>query len=280
MTKLSKTLAQASIVEEVFDIDASTANLNLFADLLHIAVRFSPWTQPANYEISLEEAAILLPLADMYDCPAMFNILQERVAFLAITNPWEVLVLACDQNDVTMGQTAIFYLSDQLVHEGAGVGYSMTLWENISKLSSAWQLEFLRLYMTSTRRINSGSLVVGHFDGSFSVWLNTSIPRNMNAMTGEVDGTKSRVLSLRRSMFVSVGIWSFGACAFFTDLISTQMTARFVCNAVNQDGRFARVASIRTIHINTSHPLPRSHQRVRSPHHRLPDRAIAPDQVG
>jgi hypothetical protein len=170
MTKLSKTLAQASIVQEVFDIDASTANLNLFADLLHIAVRFSPWTQPANYEISLEEAAILLPLADMYDCPAIFNILQERVAFLAITNPWEVLVLACDQNDVTMGQTAIFYLSDQLIHEGAGVGYSMTLWENISKLSSAWQLEFLRLYMTSTRRINSGSLVVGHFDGSFSVW--------------------------------------------------------------------------------------------------------------
>jgi len=170
VTHLSKNFAQASIVEEEFDIDAPTANLNLFASLLHIVVRFSPWTQPANFEISLEEAAVLLPLADMYDCPEMLNILRVRVAFLAIGNPWEVLVLACNQNDVDMGRTAISHLSDQLIHSGTAVSYSSALWGNISKLSSAWQLEFLRLYMTSTRRINSGSLIVGHFDGNFATW--------------------------------------------------------------------------------------------------------------
>ena len=188
MSGLSNALARASVVDEEFDIDASTADLNLFADLLHITVRFSAWTQPADFEISLEEADILLPLADMYDCPAMLTILQERVASLAISNPWEVLVLACNQNDVTMGQTAISNLSDQYIHEGAGVGYSRALWGNISKLSSAWQLEFLRLYMISTRRINSGSLIVGHFDGNFSVWARQFNPEKYERHDGEGRG--------------------------------------------------------------------------------------------
>jgi hypothetical protein len=191
VTNLSEALAQASVVDEEFDIDASTADLNLFADLLHITVRFSPWTQPTNFEISLEEAAILLPLADMYDCPAMLNILQERVAFLAISNPWEVLVLACNQNDVAMGQTAISNLSDQWIHEGAAVSYSLALWGNISKLSSAWQLEFLRLYMISTRRINSGSLVVGHFDVNFGVWAKQFSPEKYERPGG--DGRRDQV---------------------------------------------------------------------------------------
>jgi hypothetical protein len=179
--QLSANFAQSLTLEEEIDIDASSADMILFADVLQFTVRFSRFGLHNHLQVTLEQAGILLSLADMYDCPDMRNILQQTVAQMSKIMPWQVLALACDQDDVNLARTAISNLSDKFIHDNTRGGNQTTLWDNLSKLNAAWQLEFLRLYMASTRRfecneynayggVSKSNVLGGQLDGDFATW--------------------------------------------------------------------------------------------------------------
>ena len=195
VTQLSKDLAQSLTLEEEIDIDASTADMILFADLLQFTVRFSRFGMSKHLQVTLDQAAVLLSLADMYDCPAMRNILRQTVAQKSTHMPWRVLALACKQDDVDLARTAISNLSEKVIHDATQAGNQTTLWNNLSTLSPIWQLEFLRLYMPSTRRFefNNGRnpyqpltgaynaspsrVIGGQLDGDFATWAKLFDPK-------------------------------------------------------------------------------------------------------
>ena len=181
VTQLSENFAQSLILEEEIDIDASSADMILFADLLQFTVRFSRFGLNNHLQVNLEQAGVLLSLADMYDCPAMRNILQQTVAQKSTHMPWQVLVLACNQDDVNLARTAISNLSDKFIHDAERNGDQTALWGNLSKLNASWQLKFLRLYMPSTRRfecneynpyggVSKSTVLAGQLDGTFAAW--------------------------------------------------------------------------------------------------------------
>jgi hypothetical protein len=130
---------QAAIMDEELDIEAFTPDLNLFAKFLTFAVQFRSFVQATSLQISLEQAGILLPLADRYECFDLRTILRQRVAFLAQTKPWEVLVLASKQNDVDMGRTAISNLTERLVPDANEEDSDRSVMGNIAKLDGPWQ---------------------------------------------------------------------------------------------------------------------------------------------
>jgi len=179
--QLLENFAQSLTLEEEIDIDASSADMILFADLLQFTVRFSRFGLHNHLQVTLEQAGVRLSLADMYDCPAMRNILQQTVAQKSTHMPWQVLALACDQDDVNLARTAISNLSNKFIHDAKQNGDQTVLWDNLSKTNAAWQLEFLRLYMPSTRRfecneynpyggVSKSNVLAGQLDGNFATW--------------------------------------------------------------------------------------------------------------
>jgi hypothetical protein len=184
--QLSANFAQSLTLEEEIDIDASSADMILFADLLQFTVRFSRFGLNNHLQVTLEQAGVLLSLADMYDCAAMRRILQRTVAQKSTHMPWQVLALACDQDDVNLARTAISNLSEKFIHDATQNGNQTSLWDNLSKLNAIWQLEFLRLYMPSTRRHElskphgsphnpyapgvQSHVLGGQLDGNFATW--------------------------------------------------------------------------------------------------------------
>jgi len=186
---------QAVTMDEELDIEASTPDLNLFAKFLTFSVQFRSLVQATSLQISLEQAGILLPLADRYECFDLRTILRQRVAFLAKTKPWEVLVLASKQNDVDMGRTAISNLTEKLVHDANEEDSDRSVMGNIAKLDGPWQLEFLRLFFKSTRRRSSdsenGYAIVGDLNMKFDTWYKHFNPARYEE--GAVNGKRKRV---------------------------------------------------------------------------------------
>jgi hypothetical protein len=186
---------QATMMDEELDIEASTPDLNLFAKFLTFAVQFRSFVQATSLQISLEQAGILLPLADRYECFDLRTILRQRVAFLAKTKPWEVLVLASKQNDVDMGRTAISNLTEKLVHDANEEDSDRSAMGNIAKLDGPWQLEFLRLFFKSTRRrpsdTDNGYAIVGDLNMKFDTWCKHFDPARYEE--GAVNGKRKRL---------------------------------------------------------------------------------------
>lgn len=173
-------------MDEEIDIDLSFADLTLFADLLQFTVRFSRFGLSSYLQVTLEQAGLLLMLADQYDCPRMRDILRQTVAQISQNKPWEVLVLACDQDDVDLARTAISNLSAKLIHDPTKAGGQTALWDNLSKLCGGWQLEFLRLYVPMTRQYPQenqyqygGQLPVtaGQLNMDFATWAKNFDPK-------------------------------------------------------------------------------------------------------
>jgi hypothetical protein len=186
---------RGAVMDEELDIEASTPDLILFAKFLTFAVQFRSFVQATSLQISLEQAGILLPLADRYECFDLRTILRQRVAFLAKTKPWEVLVLASKQNDVDMGRTAISNLTEKLVHDANEEDSDRSVMANIAKLDGPWQLEFLRLFFKSTRRRSSdsdgGYAIVGDLNMKFDFWCKYFNPARYEE--GAVTGKRKRV---------------------------------------------------------------------------------------
>lgn len=177
-------------IDEDIDIDTSTNDLKLFGDLMQQIVRFRRFVKAANLEVTLEQAGVLLTLIDKYDCPSMRLILRQKIAHLAKRKPWEVLHLANDQQDLDMGRTAISHLSDALIHPTLTPSREVTLWDNLGKLSGAWQLEFLRLYMPATRLYWTKDKLAlsGDLNSDFGTWANDFDPKKYQ----QADGTGKR----------------------------------------------------------------------------------------
>jgi len=178
---LSPTSSQALTLDEEIDIEVPSADLTLFADLLHFTVRFSRFGLNNHLQVSLAQAAVLLQLADKFDCPSMRNILRQTVTQKSRTVPWEVLVLACNRNDLDMARVAISNLSEKLLHDNTKQGSQRIFWDNLSKLRGSWQLEFLRLWIPSTARFQPKSsyhdATMGELNMNFATWAGEFDPK-------------------------------------------------------------------------------------------------------
>jgi hypothetical protein len=170
------------VINEEINIDATTKDLNLFADLMQQTVRFNRLVQAHNLELTLEEAVSLLALTDKYDCVATRKAVRARLAHLAKITPWEVLYIACEWDDVWMGRRAIAQLSDRSFHTASPNVNDPKIWARLEPLSHAWQVAFLRLYMPATKqgidpKTHIRYAVVGALDGNFAIWADKFDPK-------------------------------------------------------------------------------------------------------
>jgi hypothetical protein len=136
-------------LDEFIEMNMSFVDLKLFARLMVQIVRRGRYTCPQYIEISLKEAENLFPLIKKYDCTRMQDRVRQRVLYLAKDQPWEVLIMACNMDDIPMAQVAISHLSGK-IHTTDSSTPDTSLWQNLAKLSGPWALEFIRLYMPAT----------------------------------------------------------------------------------------------------------------------------------
>jgi hypothetical protein len=182
-------------MDEELDIEASTPDLILFGKFLTFAVQFRPFVQATSLQISLEQAGVLLPLANRYECLHLRTIVRQRIASWAKTWPWEVLTLASSLDDVDMGRTAISNLTEDSVHKAKEGDSDKTVFDNIRQLSGPWQLEFLRLFFRSTTRQSRNSTighnVVGNLDMAFDIWYKNFNPARYEET--DLNGKRKRI---------------------------------------------------------------------------------------
>ena len=172
------------ILDEEIDIDATTEDLKLFADFMQQIVRFDRFVKPYNLEINLEEAAVLLALTDKHDCGETRLAIRKRLVHLAKAEPWEVLYIACDWDDLWVGRRAIAQLSNRLIHTVPPQTSDANIWLRLGPLSHAWQVAFLRLYMPTTwQGLNPQSNIptptIGELNSSFTTWANNFDPKKI-----------------------------------------------------------------------------------------------------
>ena len=117
----SAVAAPPSTNDEDIDIDIPIKDLKLFADFMVLIDHFKRFIRSANLELDVHEAGILLPLIDKFDSDLMRAVLKSRLASLAKTQPWEVLHLACQQDDLDLARTAISNLTSALIHKASTI---------------------------------------------------------------------------------------------------------------------------------------------------------------
>jgi len=167
--------AQPVILDEVIDLDLSTKNLRLFLDFMRLTTRYESLISANGLNIDIAKARILLPLIDQYDCQAMRSLLKDKLNAVAWQEPWEVLCIACEEDDSELGREAITNLYPHRLHTLSSPKRDITLWSNLSNLSGAWQLEFLRLFMPAIRR--DGSALVGEINADVATWAKLFNPK-------------------------------------------------------------------------------------------------------
>jgi hypothetical protein len=166
---------QPLILDEVIDLDLSTKNLKLFLDFMQVTARYESLISAHGLNIGIGKPRILLPLIDKYDCEAMRSLLKAKLNAVAWQEPWEVLYIACEEGDLELGREAISNLYPHRLHTLSSPNRDITLWSNLSKLSGAWQLEFLRLFMPAIRK--DGSALVGELNADVATWAKLFNPK-------------------------------------------------------------------------------------------------------
>jgi hypothetical protein len=132
------------------DIDADFTDLLLFVQYMELCQHYQQYVNPPAMNINIDVARRLWLLIDQYDCPNMLDMLRQRLATLAIRQPWEVLHLASDMEDIAVGRVAISKLTNHHLHVTSITGAAdPTMWLQLSKLCIAWQLEFVKLLIPS-----------------------------------------------------------------------------------------------------------------------------------
>lgn len=103
--------------------------------------------------VDLKDARALWPLVDQYDCAKMNGFLRNGLATLAKIEPWGVLHLASDMDDVDLAKVAISSFSASNIHGGneSSGASGKNWWLQLSKLRGCWQLELCRLCIPSTK---------------------------------------------------------------------------------------------------------------------------------
>jgi hypothetical protein len=159
---------------------------------MQLTDQFKDFVRSANLELDINQAGILLPLIDKFDCELMRVVLKIRLASLAKTQPWEVLHLACEQDDLDMARTAICDLTTALIHKpSTTTPIDKNIWTKLSPLTRSWQLEFVQLYMIGTQTCCYGS-AVGSLNDKFALWAKEFDPDKHQEVDG-VDGKRKRI---------------------------------------------------------------------------------------
>jgi hypothetical protein len=159
---------------------------------MQLTDQFKDFVRSANLELDIHQAGILLPLIDKFDCELMRVVLKIRLASLAKAQPWEVLHLACEQDDLDMARTAISNLTTALIHKSSNTtSIDKNIWTKLEPLTEPWRMEFFRLYMSGTQ-ISAYGLVVGCLNDKFAVWAKEFDPDKHQELDG-VDGKRKRI---------------------------------------------------------------------------------------
>jgi hypothetical protein len=71
---------------------------------MHLTARFPGLFHPLGFNIEIPQARILLHLIEQFDCVAMGLSLRRKLFSFAFDQPWELLHLACDCDDIELGR--------------------------------------------------------------------------------------------------------------------------------------------------------------------------------
>jgi hypothetical protein len=165
-------------------------DLQLFLDYMHLTARFPGLIHPLGFNIEIAQARILLPLIEQFDCVAMGLFLRRKLFSSAFDQPWELLHLACDCDDIELGRKAIRGLSPRRLQDFAGSNRYTTGWTSLSKLSDSWRSEFLRLLMPGSRMVDFIS--IEDLDTNTRIWSKTFNPVRYTQDV-DADGKRKRV---------------------------------------------------------------------------------------
>lgn len=170
--------------DTAIDIDASTKDMTLFLDFMCLTANYSRFIDASSVMVDLEQAQIILRLADKYDCTKMKSFLRHRLAQLAMQDPWGVLLLASDENDIEVARDAISNLTAKIIFGGGGaIGGprdSPVWWSRLSKLRLTWQLELSRLCLPTTRWVSYDGLRTPHAPNIARASLNVALFANVS----------------------------------------------------------------------------------------------------
>jgi len=157
---------------------------------MQLIAKFQSFVPFYGLAVDFDQARILLHLIDQYECEAMRSFLKSRLAARALLNPWELLHLACDHDDLELGRTAIENLYPRRLYDFVGSDRSTAGWIGLSKLTVAWQSEFLRLLMPGPRTHKTISLK--ELNSDCRDWANKFTPKTSQEVAAG-NGKRKRV---------------------------------------------------------------------------------------
>lgn len=160
---------RGSVDPDVLDIDVPAKDLGYFLDLLRLA-QCRHLIDFRGILVDLEIARLILPVTDRFDCEGIAKLVKIRLGWLAAKDPWGVLHLASDRDDIDLAKKAICLLSLANVapklaefqtkpkRNPTGSSYGQTQgWlqppdpffrQSLALLQPYWRLEMLQLMMT------------------------------------------------------------------------------------------------------------------------------------
>lgn len=178
------------ILEEVIDIDLSTKDLQLFFGFMQVTARFKFLIRPHSFDIDIDQARFLLSLINQYECDTIRSALYEHLALIAWDCPWEVLLIACQEDQLDLGRTALSYLWPERLCDFIGSDRSTEGWMGLSKLSDVWQAEFWRIVMPGSKR--QDTILLMELDPENHDWSRKFNPDGYQEES-DVNGKRKRV---------------------------------------------------------------------------------------
>ena len=178
------------IVHEVIDIDLSTKDLQLFLGFMQVTARFKFLVRSFSFNNNLEQARLLLSLIDQYECERMRSALYNQLASIAMGHPWEVLQIACKENNLELGRRAICYLFAERLYDFVGSDRTTAGWIGLSKLSDTWKTEFLRLLLPGSQKHDT--ILLMELDSYAYIWCDKFDPEGYQEEV-DVNGKRKRV---------------------------------------------------------------------------------------
>lgn len=175
LSELDCSNSRSQALGEEIHIDESSNDLQLLLEVMQMTSRFPRFAEALYPRISIAEFISLRSLIDKYDCETIRSDIKTFLPIFAEVYPWDILYLACDEDDIAMGRLAISKLNETKLGLTNSANQDSTIWTKLSKLSAPWQLEIIRLFMPGIRM--TASTLNGELDMDFNTWAQKFEPK-------------------------------------------------------------------------------------------------------
>lgn len=172
--KSTQPRTERSPSKKSLEVDADWETLAMYLDLLQVA-QFPLFVDSSSVKLDVSQIRRILPMAKKFDCKKLLKVLDVRLRLLAAADPWAVLKLASDENDIDLGKCAISMLDPEVHIHGQPINQGSELWQHLDALQMSWQLSLIRCLAPKTFKIYN--------DPTYDEVAYMTIKRNLHAVS-------------------------------------------------------------------------------------------------